>query len=103
MRDAARDDSGRKSRDAVKGCLENMRNDVWLHGGAGRGPKMDVVENKSEDETLTETHVKQKHTHFVQDKAARAVTSCKGPVCTQHGCEYDVVGTAMTSTEVGDE
>ena len=26
-----------------------------------------------------------------------------GPVCAQHGCGYDVVGTAMTSTEVGDE
>jgi len=28
-----------------------MRNDVWLHGGAGRGPKVDVVANKNEDET----------------------------------------------------
>ena len=36
-----------------------MRNDVWLHGRAGRGPKMDVVENKRENETLTETDVKQ--------------------------------------------
>jgi len=26
-----------------------------------------------------------------------------GPVCAQHGCEYDAVGTAMTSTEVSDE
>jgi len=80
-----------------------MRNDARLHGGAGRGPKMDIVENKSEDETLTETYVKQKHTHYVQDKAARAVMGCNGPVCAQHGCEYDVVRTAMTSTEVGDE
>jgi len=30
-------------------------------------------------------------------------TGCNGPVCAQHGCEYDVVGTAMTSTEMGDE
>ena len=26
-----------------------------------------------------------------------------GPVCVQHGFEYDVVRTAMTSTEMGDE
>jgi len=30
-------------------------------------------------------------------------TGRNGPVCAQHGCEYDVVGTAMTSTEMGDE
>ena len=30
-------------------------------------------------------------------------TGSNGPVCAQHGCEYDVVGTAMTSTETGDE
>ena len=30
-------------------------------------------------------------------------TGSNGPVCAQHGCEYDVVGTAMTSTEMGDE
>jgi len=81
-----------------------MRNDVWLHGRAGRGPKMDVVENKRENETLTETDVKQtKHTHYVQDKAAKVVTGCNGPVCAQHGCEDDVVGTAMTSTEMDDD
>ena len=75
-----------------------MRNDVWLHGRAGRGPKMDVVENKRENETLTETDVKQtKHTHYVQDKAAKVVTGCNGPVCAQHGCEQDVIGTAMAS------
>jgi len=26
-----------------------MRNDVLLHGGARRGPKMDVASNKSKD------------------------------------------------------
>ena len=29
---------------------EKMRNDVWVLGGAGRGPKVDVVANKNEDE-----------------------------------------------------
>jgi len=76
-----------------------MRNDVWLHGVAGRGAKVDVVANQNEDET--KTVVKQKNTHYVQDTAARAVTG--RPVCVRHGCEYGVVGTAMTSTEVSDE
>ena len=30
-------------------------------------------------------------------------TGSNGQVCAQHGCEYDVVGTARTSTEMGDE
>ena len=30
-------------------------------------------------------------------------TGCNGPVCSQHECEYDVVGTAITSTKLGDE
>ena len=43
---------------------ENMQNDVWLHDGAGRGPKMDVAANKSKDDT--KTSVKQKiHTNRV--------------------------------------
>ena len=37
---------------------EKIRNDVWPHGGAGRGPKMDVGANKSKDEK--KTAVKQK-------------------------------------------
>ena len=42
----------------------------------------------------------------MQDNSARAVyafTVCNGPVCAQHGCEYDVVWTAVTSTDVGVE
>jgi len=35
-----------------------VQNDVWLHGGAVRGPKMDVATNKSKDDT--KTAVKQK-------------------------------------------
>ena len=30
-------------------------------------------------------------------------TDCNDPVCAQHGHEYGVVKTAMTSTEMGDE
>jgi len=47
---------------------ENMQNYVWLHGGAGRGPKMDVASNKSKDDT--KTAVKHKNTEYVLDKAA---------------------------------
>jgi len=37
----------------MKRSGETMRNDVWLHGGAGRGLEVDVVANKKEDETKT--------------------------------------------------
>jgi len=52
-----------------------MRNDVWLHGGSGRGPKMDVATNKSKDDT--KTAVKQKmHTMYKtrQSELLRVVT-----------------------------
>jgi len=79
-----------------------MQNDVWLHGGAGRGPKMDVASNKSKDDT--KTAVKQtKHKQSMYKTRQPLFTGCNSPVCAQHGCEYDVVGTAMTSTEMGDE
>jgi len=79
-----------------------MQNDVWLHGGAGRGPKMDVASNKSKDDT--KTAVKQpKHKQSMYRTRQPLFTGCNGPVCAQHGCEYDVVGTARMSTEMGDE
>ena len=56
---------------------------------------MDVASNKSKDDT--KTAVKQKKytlTEYVQDKAA-AVYGVYGPVCAQHGCEQDVIGTTM--------
>ena len=47
---------------SVETLLEKkMQNDVQLHGGAGRGPKMDVAAKKSKADT--KTAVKQKNTH----------------------------------------
>ena len=50
----------------------------------------------------TECHANRGHAQ-TQWKAARAVTGCICPVCAQRGCEDDVVGTAMTSTEMDDD
>jgi len=47
-----------------------MHNDVRLHGGAGRGPKMDDAPNKSKDDTKTAVKQKKTQTGYVQDKAA---------------------------------
>jgi len=46
-----------------------MQNGVWLHAGAGRGPKMDVASSKSKDDT--KTAVKQtKHKQSMYKTAA---------------------------------
>jgi len=63
---------------------------------------MDVASNKSKDDT--KAAVKQiNHKQSMYTTRQPLFTGCNGPVCAQHGCEYDVVGTAMTSTEMGDE
>ena len=49
---------------------ENMQNDVWLHGGAGRGPKMEDASNKSKDDKKTAVKQKKTPTEYVPDKAA---------------------------------
>jgi len=72
-------------------CVAAWRSWAWS--------KMDVVANRNEDSRKTK-----KHTHSMyKTKQPELFTGCNGPVCAQHGCEYDVVGTAMTSTEMGDE
>ena len=53
-----------------KAAGETMQNDVWLHGEAGRGPKMDVAANKSKDDTKTAVKQKKTQTEYIQDKAA---------------------------------
>ena len=63
---------------------------------------MDVASNKSKDDT--KAAVKQiNHKQSMYTTRQPLFTGCNGPVCAQHGCQYDVVGTAMTSTEMGDE
>ena len=38
------------------------------------------------------------NTEYEQDKAVTVYgVERNGPVCAQHGCEYDVIGTAMAS------
>ena len=61
---------------------------------------MDVVSNKSKDDT--KTAVKQKKQSMYKTRQP-LFTARNGRVRAQHECEYDVVGTAMTSTEMGDE
>jgi len=53
-----------------------MRNDVWLYGGAGRGLKMGVVANESEDETKTAMKQNKMHTMYKtrQPELLRVVT-----------------------------
>jgi len=62
--------AGKKAWMRWKVAGENMQNDVWQHGGAGRGPKMDIVANNSEYEPKTAVKQKQTQTEYVQDKAA---------------------------------
>ena len=54
---------------------------------------MDVAANKSKDDT--KTAVKQKKAQSIYKTRQPLFTGCNGPACAQHGCEYDVVGTAM--------
>jgi len=57
---------------------------------------MDVASNKSKDDT--KTAVKQKKNKQSMYKTRQPLfTGCNGPVCAQHGCEQDVIGTAMAS------
>jgi len=64
---------------------------------------MDDAPNKSKDGTKTAEKQKKIHKQSMYKTRQSLFTGCNGPVCAQHGCEYDVVGTAMTSTEMGDE
>ena len=57
--------------------------------------------NKSKDDT--KTAVEQKKAQSMYKTRQPLFTGSNGQVCAQHGCEYDVVGTARTSTEMGDE
>jgi len=60
-----------------------MRNDVRLHGGAGRGLKMDVAPNKSKDDTKT------------------AVKQTKHRVCTRQGSRCLRVVTVQSAHNTG--
>ena len=55
---------------------------------------MDDAPNKSKDDTKTAVKQK-KHKQSMYKTRQSLFTGCNGPVCAQHGCEQDVVGTAM--------
>ena len=65
---------------------------------------MDDAPSKSKDDAKTAVkQTKKKHKQSMYKTRQPLFTGYNGPVCAQHGCEYDVVGTAMTSTEMSDE
>jgi len=57
---------------------------------------MDDAPNKSKDDTKTAVKQK-KHKQSMYKTRQSLFTGCNGPVCAQHGCEQDVIGTAMAS------
>jgi len=78
-----------------KVAKENMENDVWPHGGDGRGPEMGVDRKWTLQQTkakMTQRQLWNKKIHTMYKTRQSLFTGCNGPVCAQHGCEYDVMG-----------